>query len=233
MEVAAAAPVEAIPDIGEWGDREKWAFEKETLGFYLTGHPLQKYEAELKSFSKNSTADLGEGLASSEVSIGGVVAGSRRVQTKRGETMAFVQLEDMEGTVEVVLWPGVFEKVKDLLINDKPILVKGRAEVDARGESKLIGSEILDLTTVWKEGVKKARIRIEVPKIEDRRLDQFEVLLRKYPGDCNVEFELFEPAEYSVQVVPAQRVSINPIPAFVKDVENLFGKKSCILEIPR
>lgn len=233
MEVAAEEPIEAIPDIGEWGDREKWAFEKETLGFYLTGHPLQKYEAELKSFSRNSTGDLGENLSSTEVSIGGVVAGSRRVQTKRGETMAFVQLEDMEGTVEVVLWPSIFEKFKDLLINDKPILVKGRAEIDARGESKLIGSEILDLTTVWKEGVKKAKIRIAVPNIADRRLDQFEVLLRKYPGDCSVEFELYEPAAYSVQIVPAQKVSINPVPAFVKDVENLFGKKSCILEIPR
>ncbi|MFZ0426513.1 MAG: DNA polymerase III subunit alpha [Acidobacteriota bacterium] len=224
-------PVE-IPDRGEWNDREKWAYEKEVLGFYLSGHPLEKYQSELKGFCRYSAAQVNPDLAGQDVSLGGVVSGFRRLQTKKGDTMAVFQLEDMTGSVEVLMWPAIFERFKHFLESDSPICLRGRCDVDARGEVKVLCNEILDLSTIWKSGVQKARIRISVPSLEEKSLDRFESLIRRYPGSCALEFELFEKSRYSIQVIPAETVSVNPAPAFVAEVESLFGEKSCILEIP-
>jgi len=224
---------EIIPDIGEWRDREKWSYEKETLGFYLSGHPLQKYEFELQSFSRFSTSQITEEIGGKDVSIGGVVAGIRQLRTRKGDSMAVMQLEDMEGTVEVLLWPRVYENYREILESEFPVLVRGRCDVDARGEIKLICSEVLSMGSVWKEAVEKACIRIPVPSIEETRILQFESLIRRYPGSCDVEFELFQQKAYTLHLIPAQPVSVNPVPEFVKEVEGLFGEKSCILEIHR
>ncbi len=228
-----AAEEETIPDRGEWHDRERWSFEKETLGFYLSGHPLQKFEAELKCFSRLSTSEINEGLGGRDVSIGGVVAGVRSLRTRKGDSVAVFQREDMKGVVDVLLWPNTYEKYRHYLDSEFPILVRGRCDVDARGEVKVLCEEILDLSSVWKEGVHKARIRIPIPSIRDSSLDDFEALANRYPGNCLLEFELYEDTEYAVHVVPSQALKINPVPAFVQEVETLFGKNSCILEIPR
>ncbi len=227
------AEEETIPDQGEWRDRERWAFERETLGLYLSGHPLQKFEAELKCFSRLSTSEINEDLGGRDVSIGGVVAGVRNLRTRKGDSMAIFQLEDMEGVIEVLLWPNTYEKYRPYLDSEFPILVRGRCDVDARGEVKVLCAEILDLSSVWKDGVHKARIRIPVPSIHDTTLDDFEALANRYPGNCLLEFELYEHTDYAVHVVPSHALKINPVPAFVQEVETLFGKNSCILEIPR
>lgn len=220
-----------VPDTGEWRDREKWAYEKEVLGFYLSGHPLEQYRRELATFSTCSSAELSSGWVGREVAVGGVVAGYRRTQTRRGETMAILILEDLEGSVEVVLWPGTYEQYKQYLDADAPILVRGRCDVDARGEPKILCSEILSLSQAWKEGVKKARILIPLESIEDRRLQHFEFLLRRFPGRCPVEFELLTNHGTRVAVLPREPIEVSPQPAFVDEVEKLFGKRSCILEV--
>ena len=147
--------------------------------------------------------------------------------------MAIFQLEDTEGVVEVLLWPNTYEKYRPYLDSEFPILVRGRCDVDARGEVKVLCAEILDLSSVWKDGVHKARIRIPVLSIRDTTLDDFEALANRYPGNCLLEFELYEHTDYAVHVVPSHALKISPVPAFVQEVEALFGKNSCILEIPR
>jgi DNA polymerase-3 subunit alpha len=226
------APSVEVPDQGEWRDREKWANEKEVLGFYLSGHPLEKYQAELSRFCRFSVADVTTEVAGQEVSLGGVVAGHRRLQTKKGDTMAIFQLEDMSGTIEVLMWPAVYEKFKHYLESDTPVCVRGRCDVDARGEVKILAGDLMDLSSVWKNGVHKARIRIPVGQLEDNRIDRLQSLLRRYPGQCSLEFELIEKTRFSLHLIPADQISINPVPAFVSEVESLFGEKSCILEIP-
>jgi DNA polymerase-3 subunit alpha len=224
-------PEEEIVDRGEWPDRERWTYERETLGFYLTGHPLQKFEAELKCFSRFSTRDITEQQGGREVAVGGIVGSLKKTQTRQGESMAVFQLEDMEGSVDVLLWPSVYERFKSQLESEFPILVRGRADVDARGEIKILCSEILDMSSIWKEGVRKARIRIQVPTLQQESLDRFGSLLRRYPGKCSLEFELVEEKAYTLHLIPADKVLVNPVPAFVQEVEGLFGRKSCILEI--
>ncbi len=232
-EPAADDETQPLPDVGEWPDREKWRYEKETLGFYLTGHPLQKFRAELEGFSEFNSRMLNEDLAGREVSVGGVVASVKKIQTRKGDSMAGIQLEDLEGTVEVLLWPRVYEKCRELLDSDSPVLVRGKCDVDARGDVKILCREMIPLASVWKEGVERARIRIPVPRIQDDRMRELKSLIQKFSGACPVEFELVQEHSYRLRVIPAEPVSVDPIPSFVSQVNQLFGDNACVLEPSR
>jgi DNA polymerase III subunit alpha len=220
---------EDIVDRGEWPDREKWAYEKEALGFYLTGHPLQKYESELRKFSQCTSADINEEISGREITMGGVITGLRRLNTKKGESMAAFHLEDLAGSVEVLVWPGHFERYRSLLEQDEPVLVKGRCDVDGRGEAKLICSEMRPFRSLWDEQIKRTRISIAVASIDDQKLNLLEALLHEHPGRSPVEFELVEGDRYALRLLPEDPLSVNPVPAFVQGVENLFGPRSVTL----
>lgn len=223
--------VEEIPDQGEWSDRKKWRYEKEALGFYLSGHPLRNFGVELKRFSPFTTRELKEMNSGRDVELGGIIASVRVMQTRKGDSMAAIQLEDLDGTIEVLLWPSVYEGCRHLLTSDDPVFVSGRLDVDARGETKILCSELTPLSMLWKKRVERATIRITLPGVERELLDRFDLLLRRYPGDCPLEFELYQQQEYSVRLIPADSMSVDPVPGFIKEIENLFGKDSCQLQL--
>lgn len=217
---------EDVPDVGEWSDREKWRFEKEALGFYLSGHPLKNFAAELRKFSPYSTRELKELTSGREVGLGGIIASIRPMQTRKGESMAILQLEDLEGTIEVLLWPSAYEHNRELLDSDEPVYVRGKLDIDARGEAKILCGEMMPLSSLWKKKVERVTIRIAVPGLQEDQLERFHSLLRQYPGDCPLEFELHRQQAYTVRLIPSDDVSIDPVPAFVREVETLFGENS-------
>ena len=132
--------------------------------------------------------------------------------------------------MEVLLWPNIYEQSKSILESDNPVLVKGKLEVDGRGETKLIAFEISDLVSRWKEGISKAIVRIPLDKVDTPVIDHFDALIRRFPGSSLLEFELYGHAGGTVSVSPREELRINAIPEFVSSVEKLFGSKSCILE---
>jgi len=221
---------EPLPDLGEWGKKELLSYEKEVLGYYLTGHPMEQYRDELRSFSRYRTSDLDSNLDQKEITIGGMIAKVEKKQTKKGATMAIMQLEDLSGSIEVVIWPNNYEQSRTILESDNPVLVKGKLDVDGRGETKLIAFEISDLMSRWKEGIRKAIVRIPLDKIDTPLIDHFDALIRRFPGNSLLEFELYGHSGGSVSVSPREELKINAIPEFVNSVEKLFGSKSCILE---
>ncbi len=223
-------PPEELPNVGEWGDREKWGYEKETLGFYVTGHPLLKYQRELKQFAQNTTAELGEDCSGRELSVGGVVTGLRKLRTRKNDSMAAFQLEDLVGTVEVVVWPKTYERCSQHLENsESPILVRGRCEVDGRGEPRLLASEIVPLDSLWKRAIQRARISIPLPSIEASKVHALRQVVDRHPGSCPLEFEIFKRNEYRVQLYPSDVLEVNPAPSFVTEIESLFGENSVTL----
>ncbi|MFH1965357.1 MAG: OB-fold nucleic acid binding domain-containing protein, partial [Acidobacteriota bacterium] len=219
-----------VPDQGEWEKRELLSYEKEVLGYYLTGHPMEQYREELKNFSRYRTSDLDSNLDQKEVTIGGMIAKVERKQTKKGGTMAVIQLEDLSGSIEVILWPNIYEQNISILASENPVLVKGTLEVNDREEIKLFASEISDLVSRWKEGIRKAIVRIPLDKVDSPVIDHFDALVRRFPGSSPVEFELYGHTGGSVSVNPREELKINAVPEFVSSVEKLFGSKSCILE---
>ncbi len=220
---------EDVTDTGEWPDREKWAYEKETLGCYVTGHPLQEYLSRLKKFSSFSTTDMGEATSGREVRLGGMVTGLRRLRTRKGESMAIFHLEDLAGTLEVLVWPNTFERCRTLLDSEAPVLVTGRCETNEQGQARLLCSEMASLDSLWEGSIQSARINIPISTLSPDKLTQLEGVLSRYPGRCPLQFRLFQPKHYHIRLIPQNQVCISPAPSFVQEVEKLFGENSVTL----
>ncbi len=131
-----------LPEVDEWPESQKLLFEKETLGFYLTGHPLTRYVDKIQRLASTDTQRIKEAGDGREVVIGGVVNNLKEINTKKGDRMAFVTLEDLNGVVEVIVFTELYKSSALLLKGEDPIFIKGK--VDAGEESvKIIASEIL------------------------------------------------------------------------------------------
>jgi DNA polymerase-3 subunit alpha len=217
-----------IADTGEWPERLKWAYEKEAVGYYLSGHPLQDYEAELKRFTSMSISQLCDECSGQEVTLAGVVTGLRKLRNRKGESMATFVLQDLAGTVEIVVFPSIYERIRELLDSDAPLLVNGRCDTDSNGESRILASAIRSFDSVWSELVPKACIAIPASSLNSETIAALDCVLSKYPGQCTLEFELLQP-EYTIRLIPNLDLRVNPCPSFVHSIENLFGEKSVTL----
>ena len=212
------------PEIPEWPEGTLLSFEKEVLGFYVSGHPLARYEELIKSYSTASTVGLNELQAEAGVGMAGIVAGVRRITTRKGGRMAYVQLEDLEGRSEVIFFPECFEKYAVLLKQDAVIYVKGI--VDFRQESpKVVAKEVLPLDDVEKHLAKSAHIKLIAAGLgEDIMLSLKKVLL-EYPGGCSVYFHLGYP-DREVILGGNAGLMVEPGQKLVKEVEELAGDGS-------
>ncbi len=229
-EAGSATPADEVPFAGDWRDREKWGYEKETLGFYVTGHPLQKYEREVRKFCLGSAGQLSEETTARETSIGGMVTALRKLQTRKGASMATFELEDLTGSAEVVVFPKCYERCSELLMDsENPVLVRGRCEVDGRGEARLIASQVVSLDSLWKGEVEKILISVAVPSIDAVSMTRLQDLIDRYPGTCPLEFEILKRSSFRIRLIPSDTPEIEPAPAFVDEVESLFGENSVTL----
>ena len=148
-----------LPNVGEYSKEELLDFEKEVLGVYLSGHPLEEYMSLLQ---KNTTADTlafqldeetGEVKAQDgdTVTLGGMISGITRKTTKNNTTMAFLTLEDLLGTVEVIVFPRDYEKFRSVITEDAKVLIKGRVSAEEDRAAKLICTEIVSMDDLPRE----------------------------------------------------------------------------------
>ena len=146
--------ISSIPKINEFEERERLAMEKEVLGMYVSGHPLGEYEEELKN---NTSIDNGKinvlkedmesylNLDEKEVILGGMIVNKRIQTTKRNDIMAFLELEDLYGTIEVIVFPQTLKEYNSILNEDSIVYIKGKLSIKEEESAKLIAREIKDI----------------------------------------------------------------------------------------
>ena len=148
-----------MPDVGEYDNDQKLEFEKEVIGIYASGHPLSDVEEKWRRMITNMTIDFGvpeEGEVpkvrdKSRVTVGGIVTAVTRKFTKRGDQMAFLTLEDLVGTVEIVVFPRQFDRYREQIAEGKKIFVTGDADVEENAAGKVMASEIKEFSQVPSE----------------------------------------------------------------------------------
>ena len=156
-----AAP-ERIPDAPPWSEAERLLFEKESLGFFISGHPLERFREEIAQWASATTGTLAQAPAGVEATVGGIVTALRLIKTKKGDRMASFLLEDLEGSVETLVFPEAYKKAAGRLADDQVVLVKGRAEVLDDGRVKLLASEVLPLEQAKLAEARYVTIRVSV-----------------------------------------------------------------------
>ena len=214
------------PDVGEFEMAQKLAFEKEVLGIYVSGHPLQDYMASMeKQITAKSTdfePDEERGLAvvkdGRNYIVGGLISNVTVKLTKTNQNMAFVTLEDLYGTVEVILFPRDYQKYRDLLVMDTGVYVRGRASVSEEN-GKLVAETVISMdavpTEIW--------IQVENIGCFQEKRDMLYNIIRRAPGDR--EIIIYSREEKAVKRLPSYENISGEAPVF-EELQNLFGEKN-------
>jgi DNA polymerase-3 subunit alpha len=219
----AAPSVERLPDVPDWGEGERLGHEKESLGFFITGHPLERFKSELTQWATATTASLLTLAEAKEVSVGGIIAALRLIKTRKGDRMATFVLEDLEGGVESLVFPETYKKVAGRLAEDQIVLVKGRAEVQDEGKVRLLVSELLPLEQAKLAEARYVTVRVPINGWNRSVGERLRDILDAHRGDCPVTLELVRPGSYAVAVAPSAAYRVRPDPDLKQEVEALLG----------
>ncbi len=220
--VAEPAP----PDIPEWPQEQRLAFEKETLGFYVSGHPLDRFATEVARFSKKPIADLINEGKTVECRIAGIVTEFRSRRTKKGDLMALFTLEDLTGAVETVVFPGSYPKFQPFMTADSPILVSGRFEVEDERGCKFIASDIQPLSGIAERNAKTLRISACLSNLSPGSAATLHRLLESNRGDTGVDLELYNPADFRVNIQSSDFIKVKSSPELIEQIEGICGPGS-------
>jgi DNA polymerase-3 subunit alpha len=224
-----AATEQRVRDVPAWTEGERLAFEKESLGFFITGHPLERFRVELAEWATATTGRLLEIGEGPEVAVGGIIVGLRLIKTKKGDRMASFLLEDLEGEVDTLVFPETYKKVAARLADDQVVLVKGRIEVLDEGKARLLASEVLPLEQAKMVDARRVTIRVPAAGWDRARGERLREILDAHRGECPVTLELVRPGGYTVALAAGASYRVRPDPVLKGEIESLLGSGTLLL----
>ncbi len=217
-----------IPNVDEWDEMDRLRLEKEGIGFYITGHPLEKYAFELHKITTSTTASILECRDGEYVTVGGVVTSFRKKLTKKGDQMGFFRLEDLAGAVEVILVPKVFERYNQMLEEDLPVLIKGFISVSEEELPKLRADKMKPLAlTVSDE--QQCLIELRAAGLRQQTMVALQSLLSRNEGECPVLFKYIDSENKITRIKAGPRFNVVPSDLLKQQVEQLVGPNSVLL----
>ncbi|HVH27332.1 MAG TPA: DNA polymerase III subunit alpha [Vicinamibacterales bacterium] len=230
----------ALPDARPWTETEQLTFEKETLGLFWSGHPVDRYAAALKEFGARATTELADAPANGsrsdswsaggpkpiepDTSIGGIIAACRLLKTRKGDRMAVFTVEDAQGSVEVIAFPEAFQRSATLIEAGTLVLVRGKLERDEESV-RILASEIVPLESVRERLTREVAICVRQPA--DRGLfETLEEIFSRHRGDRRVSFVIELPAapkQLRVRADVSAQIRVRPSPSLIAEVEQVVG----------
>jgi len=231
-------------DVAPMAGEEKLRLEKELLGLYLSDHPLRRISVELGKLSDTQAVEVTTALQDTEVRVAGLVREVRRVVTRKGQIMAYATLEDLTGTVDVVLFPRVFEQSRLLFEPDRVVVVQGK--VDARaGSTRATGSSngnpvdpeieqevetasvVADMAWLWDDPEcmpveRRQLVHVRIPSDDGDLAERLEAVLVRHPGMDEVVFHVVVGSREVI--VNAARYHVFAGPALAADIDQLVGQ---------
>jgi DNA polymerase-3 subunit alpha len=219
---APTAPVDRLADVAEWDEKTRLAGEKSTLGFYVSGHPLESHRELLHEFATHSSAGLRELASGTEVAMGGVISDLKRKKSRKGDWWAATQLEDLEGQIEVLVFPKCYAAHQNDLAEDRAAMVVGRVEVD-EDRVRLIADAICPLERLRERQVDAVHVRLDALELDEPLIDRLMRTVESHRGNAELYFEI---ARHGVWRLVAQAESALRVAAsrdFTRELEQLVG----------
>jgi DNA polymerase III subunit alpha len=235
-----------LPEAVPWSEAEQLGFEKETLGLYWSGHPVDRYAGELKEYGARTTLELadqqpaparddtwgpgGRKPIEPDTSIGGIVAACRQLKTHKGDRMAVFTLEDALGGVEVIAFPETYQRAASLIETGTMVLVRGKLERDDESV-RILASEIAALDSVRERVAHEVAIRMTMPATRGV-FEQLGEIFSRHRGDRRVSFEIELPASahrLRVKADVSSQIRVRPSASLVAEVEQVVGLGSVSL----
>ncbi len=219
-----------LPEVESWIDKEQLNREKEMLGFYFSGHPLSEFSFELEMFSKHRLKAIKSMPDKENIKVGAMVAQFKKHFDKKNRPMAFVTVEDLTGTAEMIVFADAYKQFEHLLIEDTPIFIHGKiSEKGEKGNSKIICDELFSLDDVWKFNGKKLHIGIQTEAVTEESLFQIKKLIGENMGTCPIFLDIKTPANGSY-VIRAKKMTANINAGLAAQLADLVGRENVWVE---
>lgn len=211
------------PDVDEMPENELLKMEKEVLDFYITNHPLAVYNNILKTFTI-PLSEIVHPESEGDVVVGGLIKNVKRIITKKkGEKMAFVQLEDMDAEVEVVVFPRTFEMCQRHLENDRIVIIAG--QIDKKEDSTVIKADkIMDVTEAMELLTRQVTVNLTSTGMTSEIISKLKTLVGTHHGDIPVRLRLERPKTFAVYISTGEDFRIKPGYDFYNEIDSLLGK---------
>jgi DNA polymerase-3 subunit alpha len=223
----ASSNNDRLPDTPDWDEHTRLAAEKEILGFFITGHPLEKYKDKLQDLRALSTSDIAAVKSSTgkdeNITTAGIITGLKVLKSKKGDFYAQGTLEDMEGSVEMIVFPEAYRKLGDKVKLEVPVLVRGGLRIEEGANPKLTANEIMPLEDAKVPLPRSLRIRIPVETASESTVDDLHLLCSQSKGEAKVLFDVERQGDFMV-VMEAEGYNVLPDRSFMARVEELCGR---------
>jgi len=220
-----------LPDIAEWDEKQKLGLEKEAIGFYISGHPLDTYQELIEKFANSNSLDLmDEGVKDgAAVRMGGIVRSVKSITTKRGDPMAFVELEDIGGSVEVVVFTRVYTQVNDFLLADTPVFGQGVVQKNEKFV-KILAESVVPIDqaeTFWTASV---HITIDSARTDQESLKSLYQVLKNYPGKCQGVLHVVIPSKTETIIELPHIINLRAGVSLTNEVNRLLGYPAVVTQ---
>ncbi len=220
-----------IPDIDEWSQSQMLQFEKELLGFYITGHPLDQYKKIFDTFSFNRISDLKELKTGTSVKVAGIFTKLKITVTKKNnEQMAIAYIEDYSDGIDLLVYPKVFASCKECIAADNIVLISGQVDVNEE-TPKIIAEEVIPLKDIYSRKISAVQIELESQKMEDSRINRLKEIISRYKGACPVYLKVKYPDDYYATLQIGNNFSVFPGESFLSDLESIVDSSDVTMKL--
>src|SRR5579864_2788912 len=218
-----------LPNIPDWDEHTRLAAEKEILGFFISGHPLQKYKdklTDLQALSIEEIAAMTRSTGKDETIVtAGIISNVRVLKSKRGDFYAQATLEDMSGSIDMIVFPEAFKRIGDKVKLEVPVLVKAGVRIEEGANPKLTAAEIQPLEEAKVPLPRAIRIRVPLETSGETTIDDLHTLFTERKGEARVLFDVERQGDFMV-VMEAEGYNVLPDRNFIARVEQLCGRGS-------
>jgi DNA polymerase III subunit alpha len=212
---------ERYPDIEEFPEGQLIVFEKETIGFYISRHPLARFQEAIRRHTSDDTSTLAKRKNGGEVKVCGVVSELKEILTKKGDRMGFLTLEDMKGFVEVILFPEVFKASLPVLRGGDPILVRGTLD-QSEDHVKIKAADIHPLPEMSDLSIKAFHLKVPLSAVTPSQLEEFKGMIVNNRGGHKVILHLTAGEEQETAISFSDQYTVEPSSLFQDHVKSLF-----------
>jgi len=217
-------PENPLPNVPDWEPKQKLTGEKEVLGFYVTGHPLDEFREKVADLASHNSSAL-EGLSrGTDIAICGVVTGIQRRRNREGKPWASFQLEDWLGAAECLVFASTYETMSAGLAEDRAVLVRGLALPEENAPAKISVKEIVPLEFAGIQLPRLISIKVPLTRGDSDKASELTHLFQRKPGEAEVRLRLEKPRDFSIILDVAARV--RPDKEFCAEVERICGPQS-------
>ena len=214
-----------IPSIPEWPESQKLAYERELIGFYVTSHPLSRFGKVLKNYASASTDTLAEFKDQAEVTLGGIIDNLKEILTKKGDKMAFVTLQDLSGSCEVIVFPELYKSAAKLVQKDSCIFVRGK--INAREDvAKILAEEIVDMEDVKSRFTRSICIDLQTAGLDPNLLKEIRGILSTHQGNTPVYLSFRDHQGKTALMHSGENLKVKTTDELLGALEKLVGENS-------